>query len=139
MSSMRFSPPVDERDFFDPYDNICTRLVAPPGLLEVRSEFAVEDRRSAIMPMTGSKSATTTRGATVPRQRGMRNAGAFCRDFAHLAVTLSRCMNIPARYCTGYLGDIAAFLPIRRPVDFSAWYDVFLDGRWFIFDARQAA
>ena len=41
--SMRFSPPVDERDFFDPYDNICTRLVAPPGLLEVRSEFAVED------------------------------------------------------------------------------------------------
>jgi transglutaminase-like putative cysteine protease len=47
-----------------------------------------------------------------------------CRDFAHLAVTLSRCMNIPARYCTGYLGDIG----VPAPMDFSAWYEVCLDG-----------
>src|SRR3984885_11774191 len=59
-----------------------------------------------------------------------------CRDFAHLAVTLSRCMNIPARYCTGYLGDIG--VPVDpAPMDFSAWHEVFLDGRWFTFDARH--
>lgn len=58
-----------------------------------------------------------------------------CRDFQHLAITLSRCQNIPARYVTGYLGDI------RRPYsgagDFSAWYEVFLDGRWWTMDARH--
>jgi transglutaminase-like putative cysteine protease len=59
-----------------------------------------------------------------------------CRDFAHLAVTLCRCMNIPARYCTGYLGDIGV-PPDPAPMDFSAWLEVFLDGRWFTFDARH--
>jgi transglutaminase-like putative cysteine protease len=58
-----------------------------------------------------------------------------CRDFQHLAVTLTRAMNIPARYVTGYLGDI------RRPNsgegDFSAWYEVFLDGQWWTMDARH--
>ncbi len=58
-----------------------------------------------------------------------------CRDFQHLAVTLSRCQNIPARYVTGYIGDI------RRPYsglgDFSAWYQVFLDGQWIDLDARH--
>jgi transglutaminase-like putative cysteine protease len=59
-----------------------------------------------------------------------------CRDFAHLAVTLSRCMNIPARYCTGYQGDMG--VPADpAPMDYSAWYEVFLDGRWFTFDARH--
>jgi len=59
-----------------------------------------------------------------------------CRDFAHLAVTLCRCMNIPARYCTGYLGDIG--VPADpAPMDFSAWFEVFLDGRWYTFDARH--
>ena len=59
-----------------------------------------------------------------------------CRDFAHLAVTLCRCMNIPARYCTGYLGDIG--VPIDpAPMDFSAWFEVYLDGRWFTLDARH--
>jgi transglutaminase-like putative cysteine protease len=59
-----------------------------------------------------------------------------CRDFAHLAITLCRCMNVPARYCTGYLGDIG--VPADpAPMDFSAWYEVFLDGRWFTFDARH--
>lgn len=59
-----------------------------------------------------------------------------CRDFAHLAVTLCRCMNIPARYCTGYLGDIGV-PKAPAPMDFSAWFEVFLDGRWFTFDARH--
>jgi transglutaminase-like putative cysteine protease len=59
-----------------------------------------------------------------------------CRDFAHLAVTFCRCMNIPARYCTGYLGDIG--VPSDpAPMDFSAWFEVYLDGRWFTFDARH--
>ena len=59
-----------------------------------------------------------------------------CRDFAHLAITLCRCMNIPARYCTGYLGDIG-IAPIDAPMDFSAWIQVWLGGRWHTFDARH--
>jgi transglutaminase-like putative cysteine protease len=59
-----------------------------------------------------------------------------CRDFAHLAITLCRCMNIPARYCTGYLGDIGV-PPADAPMDFSAWFDVYLGGQWHVFDARH--
>jgi transglutaminase-like putative cysteine protease len=59
-----------------------------------------------------------------------------CRDFAHLAITLCRCMNIPARYCTGYLGDIG--VPADpAPMDFSAWFEVYLGGRWWTLDARH--
>ena len=59
-----------------------------------------------------------------------------CRDFAHLAITLCRCMNIPARYCTGYLGDIG--VPSDpAPMDFSAWFEVYLGDRWYTFDARH--
>ena len=59
-----------------------------------------------------------------------------CRDYAHLAIALCRCMNVPARYCTGYLGDMD--LPaIVGDMDFSAWFEVFLDGRWHVFDARH--
>ena len=59
-----------------------------------------------------------------------------CRDFAHLAVTLCRCMNIPARYCTGYLGDIG--VPASdAAMDFSAWFEVYLGGAWHTFDARH--
>jgi transglutaminase-like putative cysteine protease len=59
-----------------------------------------------------------------------------CRDFAHLSVALCRSMNIPARYCTGYLGDIGV-PPVDAPMDFSAWFEVFLGDRWFTFDARH--
>jgi transglutaminase-like putative cysteine protease len=59
-----------------------------------------------------------------------------CRDFAHLAITLCRCMNIPARYCTGYLGDIGV-PPVDAPMDFSAWFEVYLGGAWHTFDARH--
>ena len=59
-----------------------------------------------------------------------------CRDFAHLAITLCRCMNIPARYVNGYLGDIG--VPADpAPMDFSAWFEAFLDGKWYTFDARH--
>ncbi|MBU2959087.1 transglutaminase family protein [Paracoccus sp. 1_MG-2023] len=59
-----------------------------------------------------------------------------CRDFAHLAITLCRCMNIPARYCTGYLSDIGE--PLPHPVgDFAAWIEVFLSGEWHVFDPRN--
>jgi transglutaminase-like putative cysteine protease len=61
-----------------------------------------------------------------------------CRDFAHLAVALCRCMNIPARYVNGYLGDIG--VPVSpTPMDFSAWFEVYLEGGWFAFDARHNA
>jgi transglutaminase-like putative cysteine protease len=59
-----------------------------------------------------------------------------CRDFAHLAITLCRCMNVPARYCTGYLGDIGVPIDLA-PMDFSAWFEVYLGDRWYTFDARH--
>jgi len=67
---------------------------------------------------------------------GWRERVGVCRDFTHLAVTLCRCMNIPARYCTGYLGDIG-IPPVPYPMDFSAWFEVFLGDRWYTFDARH--
>jgi len=59
-----------------------------------------------------------------------------CRDFQHLAVTLCRALNIPARYATGYLGDIGV-PPSPDPMDFSAWFEAYLEGRWWTFDARH--
>ena len=59
-----------------------------------------------------------------------------CRDFTHLAVAFCRCMNIPTRYCTGYLGDIG-IPPPYGPMDFAAWFEVFLGGQWYTFDARN--
>jgi transglutaminase-like putative cysteine protease len=58
-----------------------------------------------------------------------------CRDFQHLAVAFCRCLNIPARYAAGYLGDIR--VPLRLPMDFSAWFEVYLDHQWWAFDARN--
>jgi hypothetical protein len=80
----------------------------------------------------GYQHAAAKRGATeaLSERRGV------CRDFAHLAITLCRCMNIPARYCTGYLGDIGV-PPDPDPMDFSAWFEVYLGGRWHTFDARR--
>lgn len=67
---------------------------------------------------------------------GLGERVGVCRDFAHLAVALCRALNIPARYCTGYLGDIG--VPADpAPMDFSAWFEVYIAGRWFTFDARH--
>ncbi|MCS0497020.1 transglutaminase family protein [Ancylobacter sp. MQZ15Z-1] len=66
----------------------------------------------------------------------LREGRGVCRDFAHLAITFCRAMNIPARYCTGYLGDIG--VPADpAPMDFSAWFEAYIDGRWYSFDARH--
>jgi transglutaminase-like putative cysteine protease len=59
-----------------------------------------------------------------------------CRDFAHLAIAFCRCMNIPARYCTGYLGDIG-LPPPYAPMDFAGWFEAYLDGTWYTFDPRN--
>ena len=59
-----------------------------------------------------------------------------CRDFAHLAVTFCRCLNIPARYCTGYLGDVGT-PPPYPPGDFAAWFEAWIGGRWHMFDPRN--
>jgi transglutaminase-like putative cysteine protease len=75
-------------------------------------------------------SSTRTASGAHRDQRGV------CRDYAHLAVTLCRCLNIPARYCTGFLGDMGTEPPYG-PMDFAAWFDVYLDGAWHTFDARN--
>ncbi len=65
-----------------------------------------------------------------------RERAGVCRDFTHLAITFCRCLNIPARYATGYLGDIG--VPADpAPMDFSAWFEVYLGSRWWTMDARH--
>ena len=106
-------------------------------------------RSSAIRPTAGrgfrrsSTSCTTTSAFDYLQARADRSAldvfnerTGVCRDFAHLAVALCRCMNIPARYVTGYLGDIGVPLD-PEPMDYSAWFEVYLGGRWYTFDARH--
>jgi transglutaminase-like putative cysteine protease len=189
---IRFLPDVASRDYVDMFGNTCTRIVAPPGLLEIRNDFLIADSGlpDAVAPdarqleigelpddvliyLLGSRYCDTEKlsdlawslfGAVAPGwsrvqaicdyaherinfgyHHARRDRTAWeaheeligvCRDFAHLAVTLCRCMNIPARYCTGYLGDIG--VPADpAPMDFSAWFEVYLDGRWFTFDARH--
>ena len=75
-------------------------------------------------------SSTRTASQTLAGRQGV------CRDFAHLAIAFCRCMNIPARYCTGYLSDIGEPEP-HPPGDFAAWMEVFLDGHWWVFDPRN--
>jgi len=74
--------------------------------------------------------ATRTAADTYAERRGV------CRDYAHLAATFCRCMNIPARYCTGYVTDIGR-PPPYAPMDFAAWIEVYLSGRWWVFDPRS--
>jgi transglutaminase-like putative cysteine protease len=187
-----FSPKVQSRDFKDSFGNICTRLVAPPGLLELRNEFLIADSGQpetvvpdaeqwpvealpddALMYLLGSRYCDTQKlsdhawstfgcidGGWARTQaicqyvhdrlefgyqharddrtawEGHKERIGVCRDFAHLAIALCRCVNIPARYCTGYLGDIGV-PPDPAPMDFSAWFEVFLGGRWYAFDARH--
>ncbi len=69
-------------------------------------------------------------------RQGHEEGTGVCRDYAHLAITLCRCMNIPARYCTGYLGDIGV-PALPTPMDFHAWFEVYLGGAWHTFDARH--
>ena len=189
---IQFSPDIPSRCYVDMFGNTCTRMIAPPGLIEIRNDFLISDsgRPDEVAPdarqfevgdlpddvlvyLLGSRYCDIEKlsdlawrlfGGGTPgwqraqaicdyahericfgyhHARGNRTASeghdervGVCRDFAHLAVTLCRCMNIPARYCTGYLGDIG--VPVDpAPMDFSAWFEVYLDGRWFTFDARH--
>ncbi|WP_420738192.1 transglutaminase-like domain-containing protein [Bradyrhizobium japonicum] len=189
---IQVSPSVQARDFRDAFGNVCTRLVAPPGLIEFRNEFVIVDSGlpdeinlqagqwsvgdlpdEALTYLLGSRYCDTQKLSDrawamfgeiaggwqrvqaicdyVHNQiefgyhhaRSDRTASeaheervGVCRDFAHLAITLCRCMNIPARYCTGYLGDIGVPRD-SAPMDFSAWFEGFIGGRWYTFDARH--
>ncbi len=100
----------------------------PPGWARVQAICDyVHDRLTFSYP-----DARSTRTAWEGHQEGI----GVCRDFAHLAIALCRCMNIPARYCTGYLGDIGV-PALPDPMDFSAWFEVLLEGGWYTFDARH--
>ena len=94
---------------------------APPGWARVQAICDYVNRRLRF----SYADARSTRTAW----EGHEERLAVCRDFAHLAVTFCRCMNIPARYCTGYLGDIGVG-PVPDPMDFSAWFEAYLDGHW---------
>ena len=80
----------------------------------------------------GYQDARSTRTAWEALQEGK----GVCRDFAHLAIAFCRCLNIPARYCTGYLADIGVPLS-PAPMDFAAWFEAYIGGRWYTFDARN--
>lgn len=100
----------------------------PPGWQQVQ---AICDFVHGHIRFDYSKARSTRTAA-----EGFAERTGVCRDFAHLAITLCRCLNIPARYCTGYLGDIGQ-PPAPEPMDFSAWFEVFLGGEWWTFDARH--
>ena len=189
---LRVSPAVPLTRYLDAFGNVCTRLVAPPGQLDIRTDALVADSglpdvvepaarqhevaelpHDALVFLLASRYCETERLMEAAWSRfgntplgwarvqaicdfvhshvrfGYQHARAtktatdviierrgVCRDFAHLAITLCRCMNIPARYCTGYLGDIGV-PPEPDPMDFSAWFEVYLGGRWYAFDARH--
>ena len=101
---------------------------APPGALRVQAicDFVHEHLRFDYLAARSTRTAGD----------GFRERTGVCRDFTHLAITLCRCMNIPARYTTGYLGDIGVPL-VRLPMDFSAWFEAYVGGRWMTFDARH--
>jgi transglutaminase-like putative cysteine protease len=186
------APKIPLREYRDVFGNVCTRVMAPPGVVTFKADFEIHDSGKpdevvpharqhpieelpddALVFLLGSRYCDTqslsdfawqTFGASKPGwarvqaicdfvhnhikfgysyARADRTASdahrervGVCRDFAHLAITLCRCMNIPARYCTGYLGDIGVPAD-TAPMDFSAWFQVFLDGRWLTFDARH--
>jgi len=189
---IRFSPDVPAHDFADMFGNVCTRIVAPPGRIDISNDFLIEDSGlpdeaapgahqipvaelpdEVMVYLLGSRYCDTdklsnlawslfggitsgwelvqaivdyvhnriTFGYQFARNDRTASEGhaeqiGVCRDFAHLAVALCRCMNVPARYCTGYLGDIGVPQD-PAPMDFSAWFEVYLDGRWYTFDARH--
>jgi transglutaminase-like putative cysteine protease len=189
---IELSPEIKSRDYLDAFGNICTRLVAPPSLLEIRNRFVISDGGlpdevapeaaqweidglpdEVLVYLLASRYCDTeklsqfawSQFGNIPggwqraqaicdyvhdriefgyhHARGDRTATegheeriGVCRDFAHLAVTLCRCLDIPARYCTGYLGDIGVPLD-DAPMDFSAWFEVYLGNRWYTLDARH--
>ena len=99
-----------------------------PGWTRVRAIFDYVNSHLTF----GYEHARATRTAA----EAWRERVGVCRDFAHLAITLCRCMNIPARYANGYLGDIGV-AQNPAPMDFNAWCEIWLEDRWFTLDARH--
>ena len=190
--AIAFDPPIPSERYLDSFGNVCTRLLAPPGLLSISCRMEVRDsgEPDRLMPeakqlpvealpadtlvhLLGSRYCDTDRmsdrawalfgdgprgwalvqaicdyahariafnyqdaDATRTASEGERDRRGVCRDYAHLAVTLCRCMNIPARYCTGFLGDMGT-PPPYGVMDFAAWFEVYLEDGWHTFDARN--
>jgi transglutaminase-like putative cysteine protease len=101
---------------------------APPGWARVQAICDFVHRHIVF----GYKHARKTKTA---REAYDERAG-VCRDFAHLAISFCRCMNIPARYCTGYLGEIG-MPPPYGVMDLAAWFEAYIGGHWYVFDARN--
>ena len=93
-------------------------------------------RRSATSSTTTSASTTSQARPTRSAFEGYAEGVGVCRDYAHLAVAFCRALNIPARYCTGYLGDVGT-PPPYPPGDFAAWFEAYLGGAWRLFDPRN--
>src|SRR5438874_6420648 len=156
-----FEPPVPIAGYRDSFGNWCTRVVAPKGRMRISADAIVNDSGAPdmIVPQAqqlfvqaptgwgrvqaicdyvhhhivfGYEHARMTRTAL----EAFHDKTGVCRDYTHLAVAFCRCMNIPARYCTGYLGDIGVPPPHGTP-DFAAWFEAFLGGHWHTFDARN--
>ncbi len=186
------NPPVSIAQYRDGFGNLCSRLVAPEGRIEMSTTALLEisDQPEQIPPdghqhpvealpdeclvfLLGSRYCETDLLSDVAWQlfgksppgrdrvqaicdfvhhhvvfgyefaRSTKTASqvyderrGVCRDFAHLAVTLCRCMNIPARYCTGYISDIGV-PPPHSPMDFAAWFEAYVGGCWQTFDPRN--
>jgi transglutaminase-like putative cysteine protease len=187
----RITPSVPIDEYEDTFGNVCTRFVAPAGILQIHHstlivdsgdpdpvspgacQVAVEDLPpEALQYLLASRycevdclldDAGRLFGNSLPGWQRVQavcdwvqtnvtfgypfanptksaldvyaDRKGVCRDFQHLAITFCRCLNIPARYATGYLGDIG--VPFVPPMDFSAWFEVYLQDRWWTFDARN--
>jgi transglutaminase-like putative cysteine protease len=101
---------------------------SPTGVRRVQTICDYVHRHIAF----GYENARSTRTAWEAFNEGK----GVCRDYAHLAIAFCRCLNIPARYCTGYLTDIG-MPPPYGPMDFAAWFEAYIGGRWQTFDARN--
>ncbi len=143
---VRTDPVVDVRQYLDGFGNICSRILAPAGRMVISADFVIRDSGLVddYAPDAAQIAVHNLHHIHFDYQRARATKSALevhqeqsgvCRDYAHLAITFCRCMNIPARYCTGYMGDIG--VPVVGVMDFSAWMEVFLGGRWYVFDARN--
>src|SRR5229473_1303335 len=155
-------PAVPLATYRDGFGNWCTRATTPAGQFRVTSDALIKDSGIAdpsfphafehtvdslpddtlvfLLPSRYcetellSPTAWSLFGGMMP---GWSRVQAIC-DFVHqhLALTLCRCLNIPARYCTGYLGDIGV-PAMDAPMDFAGWFEAYLGGGWRIFDPRN--
>lgn len=117
---------------------------SPPLRLDINSEFLV--LRIPVVPTGGTRDPRLCAephpvrlhaGPSDPHgAESVSRTSRCCRDYAHLAIALCRCLNIPARSCTGYLGD-AGTPPPHGLMDFAGWFEAFLGGQWHVFDPRN--